>query len=306
MQEEHTTNSSFTSTRSSRRTSINSVSEERESTIIVQRYRLCKKTRQCEKIERCTPKKMGKPLINKSQVKRIKRLDGHWTPIEEEKYQKFVLEMRYKHPTWSEICSHKKRFNYFLEMSKAIKTRTPAQCRSHDQKMRRRYTKDEDNSDNDTETDTETDEDEEMKREFEEKMEEESPVLIKRSVRLRKAVNYKEPEDNDDFEEKKEPKKKGLVEKEQAIKTETVQTEKKKDEINDLLQALGKISTFKTEVMRSGSNKAAKENSKEVVKQEEVLKNDDGNEDISMIAVAVGVLRRRMINLVGKMELEIV
>jgi len=60
--------------------------------------------------------------------------EGRWSQKEEDLYLQFIRQAK-SSQAWAEKHTYRKRQNYFKEMSKFIKTRSPLQCRSHDQKM---------------------------------------------------------------------------------------------------------------------------------------------------------------------------
>jgi len=64
--------------------------------------------------------------------------NGKWKTEEHEKYLYFREAFLLDNPSWTEIDKSKKRSGYFVKMSEEIGTRTPQQCRSHDQKFRRK------------------------------------------------------------------------------------------------------------------------------------------------------------------------
>jgi len=93
-----------------------------------------------------SPDNLSIPPLSSNSKKSIQRKKscrtfnyGPWTPQEETQYKKFILSFDNKHPSWSTAGPHKKRMNYFIEMSKFVGTRSPEQCRSHDQKRRNHY-----------------------------------------------------------------------------------------------------------------------------------------------------------------------
>lgn len=88
----------------------------------------------------CTPS-TTKILNIKKITKRVCYRSGRWDSNEKKLYSHF-LRMKDCHPSWKIKLSHKKRVRYFKEMSRFIKTRSPQQCRSHDQKVWRHYAKD--------------------------------------------------------------------------------------------------------------------------------------------------------------------
>jgi len=82
-----------------------------------------------------TPTIIRKSINKKRKDRTI--ICGRWSPQEEALYKRFIKEFHQLNPSWQVVSTHKKRQNYFIEMSKFIKTRTPRQCRSHDQKFRK-------------------------------------------------------------------------------------------------------------------------------------------------------------------------
>jgi hypothetical protein len=68
-------------------------------------------------------------LSNISEKERY--LSGKWAKEEEQRYWQFILKEGHR---WKEAI-HKKRTNFFIEMSRFVITRSPTQCRSHDQKI---------------------------------------------------------------------------------------------------------------------------------------------------------------------------
>jgi hypothetical protein len=60
---------------------------------------------------------------------------GKWSAKEEFLYESFLKEYQNEYPD-TQVLREKKRLNYFVMMSEYIGTRTPAQCKSHDQKKR--------------------------------------------------------------------------------------------------------------------------------------------------------------------------
>lgn len=90
------------------------------------------KTTKAKKAKKSSLLKNNRNYIHKNKK------DGHkygkWTAEEEEKYRSFLVNFKNMHPSWTKSEARQKRLNIFIEMSKFIKTRTPEQCRSHDQK----------------------------------------------------------------------------------------------------------------------------------------------------------------------------
>ena len=74
--------------------------------------------------------------LRKDSDKPDKYNSGRWTNAEKMQYQYFMIHNIQDHETWSTKTYNKKRASIFVEMSRMIRTRSPGQCRSHDQKMR--------------------------------------------------------------------------------------------------------------------------------------------------------------------------
>ena len=73
----------------------------------------------------------------RSKLTRTER--RHWDDIENCRYQAFLTKYPIQHDSWVSKSRKHKRKNYYIEMSRFIITRTPSQCRSHDQKHRYKY-----------------------------------------------------------------------------------------------------------------------------------------------------------------------
>jgi len=69
--------------------------------------------------------------------------NGKWKAEEHDKYLAFKQIYSMDNPS-CEIIHSKKRSRFFIKMSQSIGTRSPQQCRSHDQKFRRRETTEQD------------------------------------------------------------------------------------------------------------------------------------------------------------------
>jgi len=66
---------------------------------------------------------------------------GKWKAEEHDKYLLFRSDNSFDNPSWNNIVKSKKRTGFFVKMSQVIGTRSPRQCRSHDQKFRTKETR---------------------------------------------------------------------------------------------------------------------------------------------------------------------
>jgi len=109
--------------------------EEEMTQVRVEKYKLLKVSpSQSKTKEKKTVQKVPRQTFQKAcKQPKEKFRTGKWTVIEKQLYQRFVVGTKLN---WDKKQRNKKRINYFQEMSKFIKTRSPAQCKSHDQKMR--------------------------------------------------------------------------------------------------------------------------------------------------------------------------
>ena len=116
--------------------------EETTTQIRVEKYKLTRVTSTQSKSEgKKSVSKIPKQTFKKANRQSVVKFKtGKWTAKEKQLYQIFITGTQYN---WNEKRRNKKRVRYFQEMSNFIKTRSSDQCKSHDQKMRHRFIKDE-------------------------------------------------------------------------------------------------------------------------------------------------------------------